>query len=237
VWVNYRVFFTDLLTNHIEETGMDWRNEILPFQWRIAVSWISGYLGFQLFIPLLFEAQGPSAAGQMGMTLQLINALNGVAIIWISTRAPTFGSFIANNERGKLDELFFTSFRQSIFILLVGLFILFSLVSYLSASGSMYADRIVPYEYFYVLCLISVINHIVQSEAVYLRAHKQEPFMMISILGGLATLVLSVILIPKFGLFGAIITYATSSLIFGLVGGTLVFFAKRKEWSMKSQDQ
>ena len=237
IWVNFRAFFTDLLTNHIEESGMNWKNEILPFQWRIAVSWISGYLGFQLFIPLLFETQGPAAAGQMGMTMQLINALNGVAIIWISTRAPTFGSLIANNERCKLDALFFTSFWQSIFILLVGLLTLFSLIGHLSASESEYVGRIVPYEYFYIFCLISVINHIVQSEAVYLRAHKKEPFMIISICGGLTTLILSVILIPKFGLLGAVGTYATSSLIFGLVGGTLIFFSKRKEWSIKGQNQ
>jgi O-antigen/teichoic acid export membrane protein len=237
LWVNYRVFFNDLLTNHIDESGMNWRNEIWPFQWRIAVSWISGYLGFQLYIPLLFDTQGPVAAGQMGMTLQLINALNGVAIVWISTRAPIFGSLIANNQRQKLDELFFRSFFQSLFVLLMGLIILMCIIIYFTSSEVKYIDRVVPYKYFLIFSLISTFNHIVQSEAIYLRAHKEEPFLGISIVGGLMTLILSLILIPPFGLLGATVTYFTCSLIFGLVGGTLVFFYKRKEWSLKSQNQ
>lgn len=237
LWINYRVFFKDLVNNRIEEPGMNWKTEVWPFQWRIAVSWISGYFGMQLFIPMLFEAQGPSVAGQLGMTLQLINALNGVAIIWISTKAPAFGSLIASNERNKLDELFLTSFLQSVFILLVGLFILMSAIIYLSATNSPFAARVISYEYLFIFCGISLANHIVQSEAIFLRAHKEEPFMIISIMGGLITLILSIILIPKFGLLGATITYGTSTLIFGLIGGTLIFYKQRKKWSVRDKDK
>lgn len=237
LWINYRVFFIDLVNNHIDGPGMNWKTEIWPFQWRIAVSWISGYFGMQLFIPMLFEAQGPSVAGQLGMTLQLINALNGVAIIWISTKAPTFGNLIALNERKKLDELFLKSFLQSVFVLLVGLIILMSIIMYISVYNSAYAERVIPNDYFFVFCVISLANHIVQSEAIFLRAHKEEPFMIISIMGGITTLMLSLMLIPKFGLLGATITYGTSTLIFGLIGGTLIFFKQRKKWLIRGNDK
>jgi len=33
---------------------VDYKNEIFPLQWRIGLSWISGYFIFQLINPLLF---------------------------------------------------------------------------------------------------------------------------------------------------------------------------------------
>ena len=46
--------------------------EIFPFQWRIALSWMSGYFIFQLFNPVLFAFSGAEAAGHMGMTLTVL---------------------------------------------------------------------------------------------------------------------------------------------------------------------
>lgn len=50
--------------------------EIFPYQWKIAISWISGYFIFQTFTPVLFATEGAIVAGQMGMTLQALNAIN-----------------------------------------------------------------------------------------------------------------------------------------------------------------
>ena len=52
------------LRRHAPQTAAQvaWRREILPFQWRISVSWMSGYFIFQLFTPMLFTNQGAVAA-------------------------------------------------------------------------------------------------------------------------------------------------------------------------------
>lgn len=36
-----------------------WSHEVWPFQWRIAVSWLSGYFLFWIFNPILFAFRGP----------------------------------------------------------------------------------------------------------------------------------------------------------------------------------
>ena len=97
--IKYRKFFIDLLAHRTPLHGMSWRKEIWPFQWRIAVSWMSGYLIFQLFTPLLFKTHGPEVAGQMGMRLQMIGAMNVATMAWISTKAPTYGRMVAKNQR------------------------------------------------------------------------------------------------------------------------------------------
>ena len=75
-----------------------WWQEVWPFQWRIAVSWLCGYFIYQLFNPILFAYRGAVAAGQMGMSLSLANALQAVAISWLNTKAAPFGSLVARHR-------------------------------------------------------------------------------------------------------------------------------------------
>lgn len=229
--VNYRAFLRDILTGPRHLPGLDWRRELWPFQWRIALSWMSGYLIFHLFNPLLFASHGPVAAGQMGMSLTVISAMNGAALAWISTKAPTYGRLVASGEKEALDMLFWRGFLQSFAFLFVGVCGVSLLLSYLSLSGAPYAARVLPLPLFLLLGVVCLANHVVSSQAAYLRAHKQEPFMVVSLSSGLATLMLSLLLVPPFGAAGAVYSYAASALVVSLGGGTFVFFTKRKQWS------
>lgn len=233
LWLNYRVFFKDLLAHRTPLPGMCWRKEIWPFQWRIALSWMSGFFIFQIFNPLLFKTHGPIAAGQMGMTMQIFGAMNGAAMVWITTKVPIYGQLIATNQRKQLDALFLKGLIQSGIFLLTGIVTLWTILYYLNSIDSPYANRILPLNYFSILCFVSLANHIVFAEASFLRAHKEEPFLIISIGGGLLTLVMAFGLIPGLGTYGAVLSYTIPALIFGLIGGTLILFRKRREWSMK----
>lgn len=231
LYINYRHFFKDMLSHSTPLPGMHWRDEIWPFQWRIAVSWASGYLIFQFFNPFLFKTHGAIVAGQMGMTLQIITAMNGAAITWISTKAPVYGQLIATNQRAALDVLFRRGLLQSLGILIVGVVTLWLAVFYLNITGSPYAVRVVPLNLFTWLCVVCLANHIVFSEAAYLRAHKQEPFLGITVMGAVSTVILVVLFVPQWGVAGAVYSYVASALLFGLVGGSVVFFRKRKQFN------
>ena len=84
-----------------------WNQEVWPFQWRIAVSWLSGYFLFWIFNPVLFAFRGPVEAGKMGMSLSLANAIQAIAVSWVSTKSAPFGTLIARKEYRRLDETFF----------------------------------------------------------------------------------------------------------------------------------
>ena len=66
--VSRRRLLGPLLQYPTQDERVDWRTEIWPFQWRLAVSWLCGYFTFQLFNPILFAVRGPIEAGQMGDT-------------------------------------------------------------------------------------------------------------------------------------------------------------------------
>jgi len=231
LWGKYRVFFKSLYTHRTVLPGMSWRHAIWPFQWRIALSWMSGYLIFQLFNPLLFKTDGPVVAGQMGMSLQIIGAMNGSAMAWITTKAPVYGQLVATNQRRKLDKLFVTGLVQSFVFLLVGVVSVWLLLFFLNQTASPYAVRVLPVPLFSLLCVVCLANHIVFAEAAYLRAHKQEPFMVLSVLGGLVTATLALLFVPPLGAAGAVYSYTATTLLIGLVGGTVLFISKRKQWN------
>lgn len=231
LWVKYRNFFFDLFNSSKKLPGMDWKNEVWPFQWRIALSWMSGFLIFQLFNPLLFATHGPIVAGKMGMSLQIIAAMNGAAMAWISTKVPLYGNLVASGQQDKLDRIALKGFIQSFAFLFFGIVAVGSIFYYLFHIGSPYAERVLSLRLLLMLGLVCLANHVVFAQAAYLRAHKQEPFMGISILTGLITASLAFLLVPKMGAAGAVFAYTFSSLTISLIGGTVIFFRKRKKWS------
>src|SRR6266480_5031840 len=90
--INFRGLIRQI-SKRQETTGLpqvSWREEILPMQWRIALSWMSGYFIYQLINPLLFKYQSSAVAGQMGMSQSISNIALGISIAWISTKFPTY---------------------------------------------------------------------------------------------------------------------------------------------------
>lgn len=233
IWKNYRKFFREIIMHKIQLPGLGWRTEIWPFQWRIAISFMSGYFFVQLFTPLVFKYHGPVAAGQMGMSLQIIGALNGAAMAWIVTKVPQYGNLIATHQRAELDTLFFKGVIQSLIFLLIAIGLVWLVIFWLNQFAESFATRVLPLPLFSLLCLVCIANHILYAEAAYLRAHKEEPFMVLSVLIALVTTLLALVMVPTLGVTGAVYSYATSMLLIGFVGGTSVFFYKRKLWMQK----
>ena len=56
--LRWRRFFAQFLTPP-RHGRVSWKHEIWPFQWRIAVSWMSGYFIFDLINPVAFYFCGP----------------------------------------------------------------------------------------------------------------------------------------------------------------------------------
>jgi O-antigen/teichoic acid export membrane protein len=219
-----------LFVYHAGQDPIHWWQEVWPFQWRIAISWICGYFIFQLFNPILFAYWGPIAAGQMGMSLNISNALMAVSIAWVNTKAAPFGAMVARKEYVKLDHIFFRTLIQSIVVSVLGSAAVWSGVIYLNVEQSRFAHRVLGPLPFGMLLLTMIFNHIVISEAIYLRAHKQEKFLLNSVLAALFMLFSSYALGRRFGAIGMISGYLGVTTFIGLGLGTFTFLKYRRIW-------
>jgi hypothetical protein len=166
----------------------------------------------------------------MGMSLTIAGALGGVAYAWINTKASPFGRMIARCEFVELDNLFFRTLLQSSALLLSGEIAILSLLFVIARCLPHLAERMLPIPVFAVLLSAIFLNHILYSEALYLRAHKREPFIVLSTL--IATLTCaSTLLTGRFwGATGVTIGYFFCGGLLYLGGGTLIFVKFRSRW-------
>jgi O-antigen/teichoic acid export membrane protein len=231
VWIaSHRSLLHKLFRHPIGNHQIDWWQEVWPFQWRIAVSYACGFFIFQLFNPILFHYWGPVVAGRMGMSLNISNAIASIAIAWISTKAAPFGALIARREFPALDRLFFRSVAQTmVFCSAVSLVVW--IVAYLLTQRHMsFAQRLLPPLPFAFLLLSMNINQGVNSMALYLRAHKQEKFLLNSILGAIFLVLTAFLLGRPFGALGMTAGQLCGTLTIGLGLGSYTFFKFRKLW-------
>lgn len=224
----HRRFFSDLL--HTRGDGISWREEVWPFQWRIAVSWISSYFLFHLFIPVLFASRGPAAAGRMGMSLALASAVYAVSNSLMTTKIPRFGELIARRDFAELDARFFPAMGQSFGVMALGATVLFAGTLALRAVGHRWSERLLEPVPFALLLAAMTVNTIFFAEAVYLRAHKSEPLLGVFVASALAVGASTLFLGRAYGATGMMLGYFSATLIVSAGGGTLVFLRKRREW-------
>lgn len=179
------------LPDHTIQTSLNWKRDILPFQWRIAVSWISGYFMYQLFTPLVFAKQGAIEAGRLGITMAIFSALLVVGISWVNAKVPQLAAHVARDERIALNKLYVGVLKRSI------VFTVFATAALVVTHALMSKFNIPGIERFaslpVVLCLafVTIINCFVSSAAAYMRAHKEEPMMIVSMVTGLMTVIAS----------------------------------------------
>jgi hypothetical protein len=208
---------------------VDWWQEVWPMQWKIAVSWISGFFIYQLFSPVLFHYQGPVIAGQMGMTLSVANALLAGSATWMNSRGPEFGKMVANREWEQLDKLFYRVLRQSACIAAAGAAVAWGIIKFVQAHYSI-GQRFIPANQagllFAAICVLVLTNSFV----VYLRAHKQEPIMTLAVLVALLQGTTTLVLGSHFSSAGVTAGFFAINLTFFLPATYFVWQRSRKVW-------
>lgn len=96
--------FIRLFLSEPQGEQISWRQEILPWQWKLAVLGPSTYLSFGMFTPLLFHLQGAVEAGRLGMSMQLVNLVLTLAGSWFVTTLPTLGLLAARGEQKAMEQ-------------------------------------------------------------------------------------------------------------------------------------
>ncbi len=226
-----RPLLSGLIRNGSGQHSVGWRTEIWPLQWRIALSWFGVWFVFQTFAPmLLFRLQGPVPAGQMGMSLTVSQALSPLGAAWIYTKMPTMGTLAARREYQALDRLFRRALVQSTVLTVAGGASIVAAVWLLGAIRHPFADRLLPVGP--VACLVgaAIGNHVVMALASYLRSHKREPLVGLSVAAGAATAI-AMLLLARYGTAaGMSIAYLVVAGGLNVVATYVVFSRRRREW-------
>ncbi len=225
-----RFLLLPLLRRKAHADHIHWGSEVWPFQWRIAVSWLCGYFTFQFFTPVIFASRGVVEAGQLGMSLNVCSTLSTVAIAWINTKASPFGQMIARRRFAELDRTFFRSLAQSLAAAVLACLSVWLVVVYLRQHGFALGRRLLPPVPLAMLLGATILNIVIFAEALYLRAHKQEKFMVNSVVGALYMLPAALFFGKHFGALGICAAYSIGTVFIGVGFGTYTFQKWRRIW-------
>lgn len=228
----YGGFVRSILLEHPRGQRLSWRANILPMQWRVALSWICGYFTFSLFTPVLFHYQGSVVAGQMGMTWSFMAALTAVASSWVTPKAPKFGILVAQQKYTELDREFWRITAVVIAVTGIGALGIWTLVYVLSHLHHPLAARLLPPTATGYLLLATVLLNASLPMSSYLRAHREEPLFALSIVSAALTGVAVVVLGKYYSVEGVTFGYlAVTATVIPLVA--LVWYRRRTELHTK----
>jgi O-antigen/teichoic acid export membrane protein len=216
--LRYRAFFYDLFKLKLINNNLSWRKDLLPFQSLIFISFLSGYLAYNIQVPMTSLLFGVEEAGKVGASWQLAGLVSMISIAFISPHAPQIAMWAQARKYNNIKPYFNRLLINNTFITIVlSLLLLLSIdfgktlehpiffVNIMERLGDMLLISLMIFGQV-ILALISPLS-------IYFRAHKKEPIAHISLLCGLITLISSYYLCLQFGVIGIGLGFVIANLI------------------------
>ena len=234
LWSRWRGFWKAVLQ---KDTGpsVSWRKEIWPFQWRIAISYVSGYFISSILSPVVFKLCGKVEAGQLGMTTQLLRTITGFSGAWVTTKTASICFLIAKQEWTLVDRLWKQATKVALGLSFFGLGCFFGAQLLALNYWPVLAQRLVSWPATLVLILGVFSAQAITCLAIFLRAHKSEPYMGLSVLAGIIGGTSIPLLTYNWGVYGAAWGFSLSSLVL-LPPAWWIYRAKREEYRAEQLD-
>ena len=160
-----------------------YRRDVFPLQWRIALSWASGYFIFSFLSPVVFAHQGEVEAGRLGLGLTIFSAISTVGMSWISAKIPAFAYHVARKERAGLNALFDRQASRAVGVTTLSAAVFLAAAQVAGHFEPKVFDRLPPMLALLFLATATIANAIIFSMAAYMRAHKEEPLLAASVTG------------------------------------------------------
>jgi O-antigen/teichoic acid export membrane protein len=198
----------------VSTSTFPWMKEVWPMQWRIAISWISGYFLGQIYTPILFYYHDAASAGKFGASMAVCNMLSLFSITFLNAYNPELCRLIASNKYQALFALFKQVFLHALIVAL--LMAIAIMVTFYIPIFSFITDRFLSPLDMGLLLLGSIINYIIGAIALFLRAFKREPFVWVSLIGAIFNAVCAWWFGKIYGTTGIVLTFLLLNVLFGL---------------------
>lgn len=166
------------------QVSHEWKSEILLLIGKYSVSWASGYFIFSFFTPIAFHYYGTIEAGKVGLSIAVCTAIFGIANIWITIIIPKMNILVSHKDYATLDPIFKKHLILSVATYILGITVLFVIVM-LFGKYLPFAERLVSPFSLAIIATGWLLQIIINSYALYMRAHKDEPLVIPSFVSGI----------------------------------------------------
>lgn len=179
-----------------------WKEQVWPFQWRSAMSWLSGYGQLFIHVPVVYHFCGAADAGRVGATITLVNTVSVVALAIPTSQTPQLIHLATTGQRAAMARLYRKVSLQSVILYVAGGALLAGLGWCLQATP--WHDRLLPFDQLLILLFGVGFYHAACVLGVYVRVHLQDPMAKVVLLVAFVTTVLSALGSQQFGTTGVV---------------------------------
>jgi len=235
ITVQYRNLIGTLLRTKGGNTN--WKTEVFGLLWKYALSWASGYFIFQIYTPLMFQFHGPIEAGKVGISMSMVTAMFNLSSIWLNANNPKFNMMVSKKAWADLDKEFKKDLYLSLGTYILGILCLVLAVLGLSGRVSAFdkiVTRFLPPLPISMLIVGWFLQIPIGGMALYLRAHKREPYVVPSIVNGLFVAIVT-FLCGKYLNSSLFFLGFITSFVFGLPWTTMIFKKRRSAWHFNAR--
>lgn len=208
-----------------------WGRNFLSLIWKYAISWASGYFIFQIYTPLAYIVYDPIIAGEVGITMTLIQACFTIANTFNAMFVPKINISVANREWGKAEGLCKKGLLLSMPLYVLGATIIMLGLGLGQGKIALF-DRFLPVSIAVVLIVAWFLQIPINTIATYGRAHKQEPFLIISVVGSLFTLGSTVLFMYTLPINYIFVGFALSNVVSTVIF-IFMYYKQKEKWHQK----
>ena len=171
------------------EYKYNWFNEIIKLQGKYAISYISGYLSAQLFIPVMSANSDEVLSGQFGLAITMINTISNLSYAYIDSNIPQMNMDVERKEYNKFWTLSKKLIKKSCLIAFIG-FLTLGIFILLTEYIPFFKGRILAIDYYVPLAIYQLSFFVLSSFAKCIRTFKEEPFVIVSVFLAIVTVLL-----------------------------------------------
>lgn len=195
--------FLSALIRSRAPSSFNWRIDVWPMQWPLAIQGLVAYFNFALFTPVIFTYHGAIEAGRIGLSVQVVTALTAIGAAFLAVRAPRMGTAYAMGDLERYRGIWRGAAALSLATVAGGSVVIALAISLGVQNGFAAASRFLDPIAFGALLLWGLILNVNQCLASYWRAQRIEPVGFLGAIPGLLAGLAIWVLGSRYGSLGA----------------------------------
>lgn len=155
-------------------------------KWQLKVSsvWCTGYFYWNLPTVILFTWLGPIVSGQYSMTINMINSIKNIGLVFISTKVSIIGNLRASGKFDEAYKIYLKGSGLAYILFFVGGFTL--LILWHLLPNVVVWERVMPLNQSVILFFTQALGMVTLNQALFARCCKDEPFFLLSMFTNLS---------------------------------------------------
>ena len=184
-----------------------------PNAWRTGLVGVGSFLTIQANTLICSAFLGLKTTAAYGLSFQLVNILFSLCNVWLAVKMPAINALRLQNHNEKIANVFACRLRLTLLSYVGGsMVILFAAPIVLHWLGS--KTPLIPFDQMAGLLLIRFLELHQTQYSLLILTENHNPFLKPSLITGAATLIMSLVLTPFWGVWGLLISMGVVQLAF-----------------------